>query len=186
MMLAFQCGWDGTRLRLQLQNIVQKISCCCNKQKTTTEGWNLEVWQIKRNKKIEVSVKHISIAAKNKSCILWPWFVRSTIIGWCLTWREAVWRAPTVGKQPLVGSIHVRSCQYCDRQDAEWHCHQRCQRPVTFAPVVWEWWRRGGAVRQAHREVREDGKIKGVNRKKEKDSVSVSSASVWQLLVVND
>ncbi len=84
-----------------------------------------------------------------KTCILWfgrHWFVRckvqQSLVGKFLAWIESGWQASSVDKQPLVGSIHILRCQYCDRRDAEWHCHQRCQRPVTFAPLVWEWWRR--------------------------------------------
>lgn len=130
------------------------------KRKWVTNGWNLKLWQLETKTLFSnirwgfciathcLSLKHILISVRGKnpaSCDLAGtclWGTRLSLVGKFLARTESGWQAPTVDKQPLVGRVHILSCQYCDRRDAEWHCHQCCQRPVTFAPVVWEWWRR--------------------------------------------
>lgn len=98
---------------------------------------------------LESSLKHILIAVMKKTASCYLAGIGLRVAGfnnhWLasfLAWIESGWQATIVDKQPLVGSLHILLCQHCDRRDAEWHCHQLCQRPVTFAPVVWEWWRR--------------------------------------------
>lgn len=63
--------------------------------------------------------------------------VQQSLAGAFLAWIASGWHPPAEDKQPLAGSVCVSPCQYCDRRDAEWHCHRHCQGPVTFAPVVW-------------------------------------------------
>lgn len=135
----------------------------------------------------KLSLKHNLISGHKKNCSLWLgryWFVRykvqQSLVGKVLAWADIGWEASAVDKQPFVGSFHTLLCQYCDRRDAEWHCHWHCQRPVTFAPVVWEWWRRERDMQRGRHTGRREQKdkqrkyteIKGKRTKKRREYVT--------------
>lgn len=90
-----------------------------------------------------LSEAHSDLRNAKKKHNLWfgrCWFERYTVQE-SLAGRFSLDREQLAGllkekkkKAPLAGSIRVLLCQYCDRRDAEWQCHQRCQKACDFCP----------------------------------------------------